>query len=185
MGMTDNIRKDIFLLIDGQIVLVTDRRYKTQGRQGGLIIFSAKNVETGQVVEHTVKAGTKFEEIATEYRELQYIYRDGDQLVFMDTKSFDNISLSVSLVGEYTQYMKEGDKYVVMFFEDKALSLRKNPTVELKIKESVDAVKGDTANSATKVVTTETGYKVKVPLFVKQGDTITVNTETGNYAGRI
>ena len=185
MAQTDQIKKDMFLLIDGNIVLVTSRRYKTQGRQGGLIIFSAKNVETGQIFERTVKAGTKFDQVVPEYKEMQYLYMDDSDLYFMDTSTFENISVSKSLLDNYEQYMKEGDKYVVMFYEGRALSLRKNPTVELEVTESVDAVKGDTASSATKIVTTETGYKVKVPLFVKQGDVITINTESGQYTGRV
>ncbi|MCA9376839.1 elongation factor P [Candidatus Nomurabacteria bacterium] len=183
-SFTDQIKKDMYIKIDGSVYLVTDRRYKTQGRQGGLIIFGAKNIETGQLINQTVKAGTKFEEVETSYSEMQYLYVDGESAYFMNTSTYETIPVNLEMIGDYAQYLKEGDKYLVMFYEGKPVNLRKNSTVELKVVESVDAVKGDTANSATKIVTTETGYKVKVPLFIKQGDVLVINTETGEYSGR-
>ena len=184
MATTDQIKKDMFIVLDGDIAQVTDRKLKTQGRQGGLIIFEAKKVETGQIINQTVKAGTKFEYIEPSYKELQFLYAD-DQLYFMETETFENISVSKDLVDDYIQYMKEGERYVVLFHDGKALTLRKNRSVELEVVESVDAVKGNTANSATKMVTTDTGYRLSVPLFVNKGDKITVNTETGEYTGRV
>ncbi len=184
MALTDQLSKDIYILIDGNIHLITERKYKTQGRQGGLIIFTAKNVQTGQTLVKTVKAGTKFDAVDPEYIEMQYLYHDDSSVYFMNTQTYETVSVSRELVGDYVQYLKEGDKYVIMIYDDKVLSMRKNPSVELKVVESVDAVKGNTATAANKMVTTETGYKVKVPLFVKTGDTITINTETGAYTGR-
>ena len=116
---------------------------------------------------------------------MQYLYEDGDSLSFMDMTSYETINLPKSLVEDYVQFMKEGTEYSVMFYEGKALSLRKEQSVELEVTESVDAVKGNTSQSATKHVTTETGFKAAVPLFIKKGDIITINTETGEYTGRV
>ncbi|WKZ31463.1 MAG: elongation factor P [Candidatus Dojkabacteria bacterium] len=185
MAMTDNLVKGIYLMIDGNIHLVVERKYKTQGRQGGLIILEMKNLSNGHNVSKTVKAGTKFETVTPEHKEMQYLYKDDESCYFMDTGSFETIAVAADFVGDYAQFMKEGDKYVVQFYENKPLSIRTNPTVELKVTESVDAVRGNTANAATKLVTTETGYRVAVPLFVNQGDTIYINTETGEYTGRV
>jgi elongation factor P len=184
MAMVDQFSKGMFLLVDDQLNVVVDRRYKTQGRQGGLIILDFKNIETGLTSNKTVKAGTKFEQVIPEYREMQYLYMDGESAYFMDTESYENETIKNDLIGSYSQFLKEGDKYVVMFHEGSAISLRENNTVELKVTEAMDAVKGNTANSATKIVTTETGYKVNAPMFVKVDDIITVNTETGEYMGR-
>jgi len=185
MALTDQLNKDMYVIIDGNINLITERKFKTQGRQGGLIIFTAKNIQTGQSIEKTVKAGTKFEQVSPEYVEMQYLYMDDTSVYFMDLGSFETIPVKKAIVEKYAQYLKEGDKYVIMLHEEKVLSIRKNPTVQLEVTESVDAVKGNTANAASKIVTTETGYKVKVPLFVKKGDVITINTETGEYSGRV
>jgi elongation factor P len=184
MGLTDRFVKGMHLLIDGDIYLVVNRMYKTQGRQGGLVIMDLKNVADGKVVEKTFKAGTKLEVIDTEYKELQYLYSDDEHAHFMDTKTFENYTMNLTSLGNYQNFLKESDKYVVQFYEGRPISLRENPTVELEVVEAPPAVKGNTATSATKNVTTSTGYKVAVPLFVKKGDVITVNTDTGEYSGR-
>jgi elongation factor P len=87
-------------------------------------------------------------------------------------------------LGDYANFLKEGSSHLIMMYEGKVLTIRENPTVDLKVTESVDAVKGNTSNSATKVVTVETGYKLQVPLFIKKGDVIRINTESGEYTGK-
>lgn len=184
MAMVDQFQKGMFLMIDGNVNLVEDRRYKTQGRQGGLVILSLRNAETGQNTSITIKAGVKLEQIEPEYKEMQYSYSEGDDHYFMDGSTYEMVSLDSDLLGGYEKYLKEGDKYIVMFYEGKALSIKTNPTVHLKITSAPEAVKGNTANTATKKATTETGLVVDVPMFVNTGDVIIVNTETGEYKGR-
>ncbi len=174
----------MYLLIDGKIFFVLERKYKTQGRQGGLILLKLKNLSNNTTQNMTVNAGTKFQEISPETKEFQYLYRDGDPFFFMDTNSFETVEVSKEVIGDYVSFMKEGEKILMLIFENKIISLKRNPTVDLKVVDSVDAVKGNTVNAATKVVTLETGYKVDVPLFVKKGDVVTVNTESGLYSGR-
>ncbi len=174
----------MYLLIDGKVLFVLDRKYKTQGRQGGLMILKLRNLENNTVQNMTVNAGTKFQEISPETKEVQYLYNDTSSYFFMDTNSFETLEVSSDVVGDYSSFMKEGEKLLVLLFEDKVISVRRNDIVKLKVVESVDAVKGNTVNAATKVVTLETGYKVNVPLFVKKGDVVSVNTETGEYGGR-
>lgn len=184
MSLTDNLRKNMYLLIEGKVVFVLDRQYKTQGRQGGLILLKLRNLSNDTVQNMTVNAGTKFQEIFPETKEVQYLYNDGKSFFFMDTKSFETVEVSKDIIGDYSSFMKEGEKVLVMLFEEKIITIRKNPTVDLKVIESVDAVKGNTVNSPTKTVTLETGYKVNVPMFVKKGDVVTINTESGLYTGR-
>jgi len=185
MPLTDQPSKDMYLEIDGKIFYVLERKLKTQGRQGGLIILKMKALDTGASSTQTIKAGTKMEQIIPETKEAQYLYSDDDNVFFMDSESFETLTISKAVVGNYVNFLKEGGKNLVMIHEEKVISVRQNPTVELKVTESVDAVKGNTANAATKTVTLETGYKVNVPLFVKTGDMITVNTERGEYSGRV
>ncbi|MCB9790912.1 elongation factor P [Candidatus Nomurabacteria bacterium] len=184
MSLTDQFKKDMFLEIEGKIYTVVERQYKTQGRQGGLIILTLKDVETSQPIVKTLKAGVKLEQISPEYKEMQYLYSDDTGYFFMDSNSFETISINAHLIGDYSRFLKEGDKYVFMFYDSKAISLRRNSTVELRITNAPPAVKGNTANGASKIATTETGYKLNVPLFVEEGDIVVVNTESGEYSGR-
>lgn len=184
MALTAQPTKDMYLEIDGAIYYVVDRQLKTQGRQGGLIILKMKNLHTGASSTQTIKAGTKVEQIMPETKEMQYMYADETHAYFMDSDTFETIALSLEIVDDYINFLKEGQKVLMMVHEGEILSIRRSAKVELVVTESVDAVKGNTANAATKLVTLETGYRVTVPLFVKQGDTIIVNTETGEYTGR-
>ena len=184
MALTDDLRKNMYLLIDGKVFFVLDRKYKTQGRQGGLIILKLKNLSNNTTQNMTVNAGTKFQEISPETKEVQYLYNDGKSYFFMDTKTFETLEIDADIVGDYSHFMKEGEKILVLLFEEKIISIKRNPSVKLKVVESVDAVKGNTVNAATKTVTLETGYKVNVPLFVKKGDFVVVNTESGEYSSR-
>jgi len=185
MALTDSFSKGMFLMYEGSIHFVMDRKKKTQGRQGGLMILTMKSLETGNNLTVTVKSGVKLEQIDPTYKEMQYSYSEGDSYYFMDTATYEMIPLSKSIIGDYTKYIKEGENYIIMFYDDRAIYLRENPTVELKVTEAVPAVKGNTANSATKLVTTETGFKVNVPLFIEQGDVLLINTELGTYTKRV
>jgi elongation factor P len=184
MALTDNLRKNMYLLIDGKVFFVIDRQYKTQGRQGGLIILKLRNLSNNTIQNMTVNAGTKFEEISPETKAFQYLYNDGKSYYFMDSKTFENIEVPSEIVSDYAQFMKEGDKVLALLFEDKIISFKRNLSVQLKVVDSVDAVKGNTVGGASKIVTLETGYKVEVPLFVKKGDVVSINTESGAYTGR-
>lgn len=183
--MTDQFVKGMYLMLDGKIHHVLERKYKTQGRQGGLIILDMKNLSNGNNISKTVKAGTKFEEVTPEHREMQFLYKDAESCNFMDTSSYDTVPVATDFIGDYAQFLKEGDKYVVQFYGSTPLSIRTNPSVDLLVTEAAEAVRGNTVNAVTKMVTTETGYRVAVPLFVNKGDVIHVNTETGQYTGRV
>lgn len=184
MPLTDQPTKGMYIEDEGRFFLVQDRKLKTQGRQGGLIIMKMKALDSGQVISKTIKAGVKVEQVFPETKEMQYLYSDQSGVFFMDTETYETISIPRDVVGGYVDFLKEGDKNLIMEYEGKILSLREKPAVELKVIESVDAVKGNTSNSATKLVTVETGYKVNVPLFIKTGDVIKINTEKREYTGK-
>jgi elongation factor P len=184
MALTDQPVKGMYIMDEGRIFLLQDRKLKTQGRQGGLIIMKMKALDNGQIINKTIKAGVKVEQIVPETKEMQYLYSDGSGVYFMDTESYETISIPSEVVGDYINFLKEGEKILIMEYEGKIITIRENPSVELEVTESVDAVKGNTSNSATKTVTVETGYKVNVPLFIKKGDVIKINTESGEYTGK-
>lgn len=184
MPLTDQPVKGMYLLEEGRVFHLIDRKLKTQGRQGGLIIMKRKALDNGQVLTETVKAGTKVEYIHPETKEMQFLYSDKDKSYFMDTQTYETITISREILGDYVNFLKEGSSHLVMTYEGKILTVKENPTVDLKVTEASEAVKGNTSNSATKEVTLETGYKVHAPLFIKKGDTVRINTESGEYSGR-
>lgn len=184
MPFTDQPRKDMYMRMEGKEFYIMDRSYKTQGRQGGLLILKLRNLETGNNSAVTVKAGQKIEVIEPETKEVQYLYNDGSSAYFMESETFETIPLSYDLIGDYIKYMKEGDKILILEFEGKVLDIRRKASVSLKVIKASDAARGNTATNATKPVTVETGYELQVPLFVKEGDIVTINTESGEYTGR-
>lgn len=184
MPLTDQPVKGMYIEEEGKYYFLEDRRLKTQGRQGGLIIMRMKSLEDGKILTKTIKAGTKVEQIFPETKEVQYLYSDESTVYFMDTTTFETISISKETIGKYLNYIKEGDTNLIMTYEGKILTIKENLSVELEVTQSTDGAKGNTATAATKEVTVETGYQLQVPLFIKKGDKIKINTETGQYTGK-
>ncbi len=184
MPLTNQPVKGMYIVEDGKFFYLVDRQLKTQGRQGGLIIMKMRNLESGMVLSRTIKAGAKVEYIEPETKDMQYLYSDGNSAYFMDSDTYETVSIQKDILGNYINFLKEGEKVLIMMYEGKVLSVKENPTVILKVIESTDTVKGNTANSATKEITLETGYKIHVPMFIKQGDSIKINTELGTYSGK-
>ncbi|HHX99543.1 TPA: elongation factor P [Candidatus Dojkabacteria bacterium] len=184
MPVTTQPVKGMYLLEEGRVFLVQERQLKTQGRQGGLIILRMKALDNGQIVNKTIKAGAKVEYIEPETKAFQFLYSDDAGSYFMDSETYETVMIPKDVVGDYVQFLKEGETVLVMVYEGKILTLKENPSVELEVTKAVDAVRGNTSSSATKEVTLETGYKVHVPLFIKQGDIVKINTETGQYTGK-
>lgn len=184
MPLTTQPVKGMYILQEGRVFHLLDRQLKTQGRQGGLIVMKKKALDNGQVLTETIKAGTKVEYINPETREVQYTYSDGTNSYFMDTLTFETINIPREVIGRYVGFLKEGSSHLIMMHEGKVLTIRENPVVELEVVSAQDAVKGNTSGSASKGVTVETGYKLQVPMFIKKGDIIKINTETGEYSGK-
>lgn len=185
MALTNQFERDMYLMIEGKIHHVLDRQYKTQGRQGGLMILKMRNLDSGNIITQTLKSGMKLEQIEVETVEVQYLYKDDSGIYFMDVNTFETVAIPAKIVDNYVNYLKEGDKVLALAYNGKFLNLRHTPSVNLVVTEAYDAVKGNTANNATKDATVETGYKLKVPLFIQKGDKISINTDSGEYTGRV
>ncbi len=184
MPLTDQPVKGMYLLENDRIFILQERQLKTQGRQGGLYILKMKALDNGQIITKTIKAGAKVEYVHPEVKEMQFLYSDGSGSYFMDSATYETIMIPKDVIGEYINFLKEGETALVMTYEGKILTLKESPSVNLQVTEAVDAVRGNTSNTATKLVTLETGYKVNVPLFIKKGDVLKINTETGEYSGK-
>ncbi len=184
MPVTDQPTKGMYIKEDNKIFYIVDRKLKTQGRQGGLIIMKMKALDTGQQLEKTIKAGVKVEYIEPETVEVQFMYSDENTCYFMDTNTFETLPIKEEIIGDYINFLKEGEKCLIMKSEGRVINLKGNATVDLKVTEATPAVRGNTANAATKKVTVETGYVLNVPLFIEQGELIRINTENGEYSGK-
>src|SRR5437016_9407319 len=170
---------------NGQLHYVVDRDLNTPGNWRAQLKLKLKNLKTGSIAENKVRPQDKVEQAYLDRREMQYIYQDGDGYVFMDSETYDQITLDREWVGDLMLYMKEGNKAHVVFYESKPISLDLPATVELKVTDTEPSVKGATAAAQFKPATLETGLKVTVPPFVASGEKIQVDTRTGEYLGRV
>jgi elongation factor P len=143
-----------------------------------------RNLITGKVMEYSFKYGEKIEGAEVNKRKMQYLYSDDSGASFMDPESFETIVLPKELVADQIKFLKDGTDTTVMFFEDKAIGLDLPIKMELKVTETAPGVKGDSATGGTKSATLETGHVVNVPLFIKEGDVIRVDTRNGAYVER-
>jgi elongation factor P len=169
---------------DGQLYYVVDRNLNTPGNWRAQLKLKLKSLKTGAVVENKVHPDNKVEQAYLDKRDMQYIYQDGDGYVFMDTESYDQVTLPRELVGEQMAYLKENNKATVTFYEGKPLSIELPATVELKVVDTEPAIKGATAQAQYKPATLETGLKVQVPPFINLGELIAVDTRSGEYLSR-
>jgi elongation factor P len=169
---------------DKQLYAVLDRDLRTPGNLPSKLTLKMKNLKTGFVQDNRVHPDDKVEQAYLDRREMQYLYKDGDEYVFMDTETFDQTSLSKELVGHLMVYMKEGNNCQVVFHDNKALSVELPATVELEVTETDPSLKGATATAQYKPATLETGLKVTVPPFIEKGETIIVDTNEGKYMSR-
>lgn len=181
----EDLRKGVTFRHETQIWRVLEYTHVKQGRGGATIRIRARNIRTGSTVEKTFPSGNKVEDISLDHHEMTYLYHDGDFYFFMDTESYEQRPLTESVLGDYVNYLKESLQIKVSFFENDPVDVEFPSTVDLKVVESLPGVRGDTATNATKPATLESGYKCNVPLFVQEGDTIRVNTSTGQYVTRV
>lgn len=145
-----------------------------------------KNLISGNVLEQTFKHGDKIEEADVARSKASFLYSDDDSVHFMDNESFEQVALPKDMIGENIHFLKEGVEYSLVNFEDKPITIELPKKIELKITSTSDAVRGDTAQGAVlKDATTETGYVARVPMFIKQGEIIRINTDTGEYVERV
>lgn len=183
IGVTD-LKNGKTFLFEGKPYKVLKYFHQKIGRGGATVRVTVRNLATGQSEEKTFNSSHKVEEISTGKKELQYLYSDADTAYFMDPATYEQIEIPLSVVGDETAYIKEGEAVTVLFWGDKPLSIEIPPKVTLKVKETTPGVKGNSATNIYKQAVLENGAKVKVPLFIKTNDKIVVDTRTGEYVER-
>jgi elongation factor P len=186
MGMisTAQIRKGIYIIFHEEPHMVVDTTFVSPGKGSAFYRVKLKSLYTGRVVEYTYKSGEKIEEVLVETHEAEYSYFDGSTFVFIEPRTFEQYMVPMEIVDEDKVYLKEGVLYRIKFYEEKPVGITLPKSIVLKVVESENSVKGDTATNAMKNAVLETGAKVLVPLFIKVGEEISVSTETGQYLSR-
>lgn len=180
-----NIGKGTYLLEKNEPYAVSEREFVNPGKGSAFVRLKLKNLRSGAVLKITHKSQDNCEEIDVDEIEAQFLYSDGSSYHFMDSATYDQFEVPVTAHENAAYYMLEGETFKLTRWNEETLDIRLPPKKDLVVAEAEDAVKGDTVTGATKIVVTETGLKVKVPIFIKQGEKIRVNVETGEYQERI
>ena len=170
---------------DGHLYYVLSKELKTPGNLPSKLWLKLKNLKTGFVNDVRVHPEDKVEQAYLETREMQYLYKDSDGYVFMDTENYDQITLKDDMVGDLMGYLKENDMVKVTSYEEKPLSVELPASVDLVVTETDPSIKGATAAAQYKPAILETGLKISVPPFISIGDKVTVDTRDGKYMGRV
>lgn len=181
---TNELKNGMHLNLDDGLFQVIDFQHVKPGKGHAFVRSTLKNVRTGAVVERTFRAGEKVERAMIDKREMQYLYRDGDGYVFMDNETYDQLTVEPATLGDAANYVVDGSTMVLEFYVDEIVGLDLPASVELDIAETEPGVQGDRVSGARKPATLVTGLIVQVPLFVEPGETIKVDTRTGEYLSR-
>ncbi len=175
-GMTLDLSEGLFSVVEFQHV--------KPGKGGAFVRTKLKNVRTGAVLERTFRADEKVEQAVIDKRPMQYLYRDGQQFVFMDTVSYDQLNVEAAALGEAARFIKEGDSAALSLYDGEIVGVDLPAAVELTVSETEPGLQGDRVSGARKPATLETGLVVSVPLFVNTGDRVKVDTRSGEYLTR-
>ncbi|MGB4571203.1 MAG: elongation factor P [Rectinemataceae bacterium] len=173
------------LLINGNPHVVVERDFVSPGKGSAFARVKAKNLKSGNVITQTIKTADSVEDAQVDLEDCQYQYNDGENFVFMNNESFEQFGVAVSAHEDRGPYLKEGETYTLVMWDGIAIDIKIPFKMVFTVVESENYIKGDTVSGATKPVTTETGLVVRVPLFIKQGEKILVNTETNDYVERV
>lgn len=184
MISVNDFRTGLTVAIEGDVWQVVEFQHVKPGKGAAFVRAKMKNLRSGTIIERTFRAGEKVPRARVEKKEMQYLYNDGADYVFMDMESYDQISLGKDQIGEGIKYLKEQMTIQILQYQGQTIGVELPNFVELTVVETEPGVKGDTATGATKQAVLETGATVQVPLFVNVGDVLRIDTRTGNYIER-
>jgi elongation factor P len=184
VATTNDLKNGMTLSIDGNLWNVVDFQHVKPGKGGAFVRTKLKNVMSGKVVDRTFNAGVRVDVATVDKREMQYLYREGEDFVFMDTQDYDQPRISAATVGGAADYLLEEQTATVAFNDGVPLYVELPASVVLTISQTDPGLQGDRSTGGTKPATLETGAQIQVPLFVTTGEKIKVDTRTGDYLGR-
>ena len=185
MATSNDLKNGIVLSIDGQLWTVIDFQHVKPGKGGAFVRSKLKNVLSGKVVDRTFNAGAKVETASVDRRDMQYLYRDGDDWIFMDNVSFEQFPVPDAVVGESSRYLLENQTAQVAMYEGNPIILEMPASVEMMLTYTEPGLQGDRSSGGTKPATLETGAEIHVPLFIDSDTKVKVDTRDGSYLGRV
>ena len=181
---TSDFTKSTFVEFKGEPHQVVEFQHVNPGKGSAFVRTKLKSLKTGKVQEFTYKSGESVMEVPIATREMQYLYKENDNYVFMDNTSYEQFTILSAMLGNYVHYLKPNDVYQILVNGEDAVGLRFPKKVRLKVTEATEGAKGNTVSGATKTVIVETGAVITVPLFIKEGEIIAIDPETGTYLER-
>jgi elongation factor P len=184
VATTNDLKNGMTLNIDGQLWGVVEFQHVKPGKGGAFVRTKLKNVLSGKVVDRTFNAGVKVDVANVDKREMQYLYREGDDFVFMDTQDYDQPRIPREVVGDAADYLLEEQTATVAFNDGVPLYVELPAAVELTVSQTDPGIQGDRSTGGTKPATLQTGAQIQVPLFITTGEKVKVDTRTGDYLGR-
>lgn len=184
MISTSDFRNGISIVYEGQLYQMVEFQHFKPGKGGAFVRTKLKNMRTKAVIDRTFRAGEKVEDAYIEYKKLQYMYNSGDRYFFMDTHTYEETSLEADILEDKRKFLKEGMEIQASYHDHRIVDLNLPIFIELKVEHTEPGAKGDTAKAAYKPATLETGVVVQVPLFIETGNTLRIDTRTGEYVER-
>ena len=185
MATTNDLKNGLVLNLDGQLWTVVEFQHVKPGKGGAFVRTKLKNVLSGKVLDRTFNAGIKVETATVDKRDMQYLYKDGSDYVFMDTDTYEQVHVTAETVGDAANFMLEEQVAIVAMHEGNVLYVELPASVVLEITYTEPGLQGDRSSAGTKPATLETGAEIQVPLFLEQGTKIKVDTRDGSYLGRV
>jgi elongation factor P len=180
----NDIKNGMTIIMDGNLSQIIEFQHVKPGKGPAFVRIKLKNLRTGAIVEDTYNTNLKVEKAHIDKMPMQYLYQDGNRYVFMNTQTYDQIEIPEEKLVEEKKFLKEGMEITIDFYEGEIIGITLPEKIEFEVIETEPAVKGNTTNNAMKDATIETGYTVKVPLFINQGEKIIISTKDGKYSSR-
>ncbi len=185
MISTNEFRNGSHIEIDGTVFKILEFQHVKPGKGGAFVRTRLRKIEDGTVQDKTFRAGEKFRPVRTESRKMQYLYDSGEAAVFMDSADYEQIEIPLAVAGEAMQWMLPNDEVDVLFVDERPSDVQVPSAVDMKVTQTEPGVKGDTASGGgTKPATLESGVTIQVPLFIEEGESVRVDTRSGEYVSR-
>jgi len=181
---SNDIKNGITIKVDEGLFTVIDFQHVKPGKGGAFVRTKLRNARSGAVIERTYRSDERLEQAMIDKRDMQYLYRDGDDYIFMDQSTYDQVPVSSKTLGDAANFLKETGKAMLMLHDEEIIGIELPASVELEIAETEPGIQGDRVSGARKAATLETGFVVQVPLFIGPGEMVKVDTRTGDYITR-
>ncbi len=184
MTTTSDISKDVVMRFKNDLFVVTEFQHVNPGKGSAFVRVKMRSIGSGKTLEHTFKSGEEVDIVSVDRRTMQYLYSDTNGATFMDNTTYDQVQVSNAMLDGKGGYLKEGVEVLIVMYEGAAVAVQLPRKIAFTVTEAQEAVRGDTGGNVTKEVVLETGLKVRVPLFIKEGEKIIINTDTNEYVER-